>query len=368
MILIMYPYHRFSRLADRYRFYGFACLIAIGVLVMVSYIGLNINRSSEASTRSQNIVELHNTNSTATKPSTQDTIGDINQPNNVGPSVKILFGGDVMLADTMTSLIVNSKLNPLEKMISKFDQYDLVVVNLETNISKTATGAKANKNYTFKAPPEVIPVLAESGVDMVSLANNHTMDFGPAALAEQISLLTDSGVIPFGAGANAAEAFSPKYTVVNGTVIAMIGVNNVETLIGNARSDRAGSAYFNESLVRSTIRDAKAKADIVIVFPHWGVEHQLEANAKQQQWGRLFIDSGADLVVGAHPHVRQNVETYKGKQIVYSLGNFVFTGMNWNPEAMKGSILEVIIQDKKLVSTKLETVQLSPEGFPAIIN
>lgn len=113
-------------------------------------------------------------------------------------------------------------------------------------------------------------------------------------------------------------------------------------LSGSDPSDySAGSAFFDKELIKKSLEEARSKSDIVIVYPHWGIEYSLNNSERQAEYGRFFIDNGADIVIGAHAHVLQNSEEYNGKQIYYSLGNFVFDNMCSIPNACNAGMVEL---------------------------
>lgn len=284
-------------------------------------------------------------------------------------TIRLLFVGDVMLADFVGVSIVEEKRNPFQFMRDVFPKYDLVIANLECNISAPETGSKQPKAYAFKAPLESLRRLEYSGVDIVSLANNHTMDYGADALLEQIDLLDGINMKHFGAGKNIEEAFTPKYVEIKGYTFAFLGFNDIENIYGDATNSSPGFAFIErgrEDLVINSIKEARNNSDFVIVYPHWGIERSFTVNSTQKYWAKLFIDNGADLVIGAHPHVIQSMEEYKGKMIHYSLGNFVFSGMD--SPANVGEILEVVIYEGEITEFNTQKVQMTYHGFPQIID
>lgn len=276
----------------------------------------------------------------------------------------ICIGGDVNLSETMAGYIAGG-LQPFGFINPVTSDCDLYIINLETNVSDANVGKRQQKNYAFKAPPSTLQTLVDAKVHAVSLANNHTKDYGAEALIDQFKHLDNYGIAHFGAGANIDQAFLPLILDIGGLKVGLIGLNDAETRIGNANSNVAGSAFLNASRVKNAISQAKAVSDLVIVLPHWGIEHQTRASAKQVQWGRNFIDWGADLVAGAHPHVRQNIEEYKGKKIYYSLGNYVFSGFAGREEAQKAILLKIKVKDGQIINYQDIQLQLDYTGFPS---
>jgi len=278
----------------------------------------------------------------------------------------ICIGGDVNLSEPMDRYIAEG-MKPFAGLTEITKDCDFFILNLECNVADANIGKRQQKNYAFKAPPSTLQVLVDNGVDAVSLANNHTKDYGAAALLDQFKHLTNYDLGYFGAGANVDQAFVPLIVDVNGLKVALLGFNDSETRIGNATASAAGSAYLNAARVNSAISQANSLSDLVIVMPHWGIEHQTKASAKQVQWGRSFIDQGADLVVGAHPHVRQNIEEYKGKKIYYSIGNFVFSGFAGRAEAQKAILVKIKVENGQIVNYQDVQLQLNFNGFPSVI-
>ncbi len=275
------------------------------------------------------------------------------QNHTINLAAKILFIGDTMLARTIGEGILQGA-NPFAHVQSTFSNYDLRVANIETTIADPKIAKEVpGKLYTFNAPVAAIPTLKTAGIDVACLANNHTRDFGPEATADMISRLQNAGIKTCGAGLNIDQAFQPLIVAVAAKTkgekvqtikIAIIAVNSIENYVTNATITNPGSAFFDKDRISSAIKTARANSDIVVVFPHWGTEYQTTPSATQTSWGHFFIDIGADIVIGSHPHVVQTTENYQGKYIVYSLGNFVFDGMGGN--ALNGQMIGLEIHLK----------------------
>ncbi|MCA9380704.1 CapA family protein [Candidatus Dojkabacteria bacterium] len=289
-----------------------------------------------------------------------------NLDNKIDKSITILVSGDTMLAEQVGDYIVNEGINPFQEMIRHYKNADYVVLNLETNISTPGVGVQRNKNYTFNAPLEALNILKSAGVNAVSLANNHTMDYGESGMTDMLKLLDEKEINHFGAGNNLDEAFEPFIEDIKGTKVAFIGINDIEGYSQDAGLNKPGSAPFDKERTAAAIEKAKSVADLVIVYAHWGFEHNTVQDPYQVEWAHFLIDSGADMVIGAHPHVRQEHELYKDKHIYYSLGNFIFTGMDWNPEAVLGTMLEIDIKDKQIIGVLEDTVEISYHGVPVV--
>lgn len=338
-------------LSKRAIFVSLFGIIAVGGSIFIAIQDENISRGLQVLKANLPFVEDY-------KPFTD------NQTIETTSETILCLGGDVNLANEMATYIQEGN-QPFYGIKSVTEDCDLFVVNLETNVADADVGTKQAKNYAFKAPPFTLKALTEAGIDAVSLANNHTKDYGAAALVDQFKHLNNAEIAYFGAGNNIDEAFEPLILDMGDLKLAFIGLNDAETRIGNATSNVAGSAFLNNQRVIQSLNKARTMADLVVVMPHWGTEHQLKASSRQQQWGRLFVDNGADLVIGAHPHVRQNIEVYKDKKIYYSLGNFMFSGFAWTEEGQKSLLIKVKIKNKQIIDFQDIQLQLNWNGFPS---
>ena len=202
----------------------------------------------------------------------------------------------------------------------------LTFVNNEFPISRRGE-ALEGKMYTFRADPDDLSIYSALGVDMVSLANNHVYDYGPAAFADTLTHLDDAGIMRVGAGMNEEEASRPVYIISGGMKFAFVSASSAEVtrFTPVASGDAAGvcGLYDSDAFLR-VIEDAAAHSDFVVAYVHFGTENSPDTDPDQVADAHAMIDAGADIVVGSHPHVLQPIEYYDGKPIVYSLGNFWF--------------------------------------------
>ena len=324
-------------------------IITVLSLMPSNIVGININVVSADS----NISKTNNNPSTGS--------------NDTSP-IKILMVGDIVATPPLDQEIIKENKNPLIYVTKEFKKYNLVIGNLESTIDGKSYGAQQIKPYSMSSPYHFIDKLYESGIGAVSLANNHDKDYGPGGIMNTIYNVNQNGIYTFGAGSDDASAFKPTIININGTKIGLLGFDSAEYLLNKSSPNIAGTGWFGTNLVKNAIQDARSNSDIVIVWPHWGVEHTPNPDDFQTQWGKIFIDDGADLVVGGHPHVKQPNIVYKGKNIFYSIGDFLITGMGFDPNALKGYALEVSIQDKKISGYKLREVSLDDYGKPTITN
>ncbi|WP_192896513.1 CapA family protein [Cohnella sp. AR92] len=243
------------------------------------------------------------------------------------PIVNLAFVGDILLGARVEEYIVkNGAEYPFLKSSDLLQTADVAAGNLENPITLRGTPAE-NKSFVFKGHPDSLQGVKNAGIDLLTLANNHSLDQGWEGLSDTMDYLDDAGIDHVGSGNDATEAYTAAYFEHNGIRVAYIGVTNVVPVTEwKADKNHPGVAEtYSTTRAVQAIKDAKELADIVVVMVHWGKEKVQKPIGLQTSVGHEFIDAGADLVIGSHPHVLQGFETYKGKWIAYSLGNFVFT-------------------------------------------
>lgn len=275
--------------------------------------------------------------------------------------ITMLFVGDIMLAERPGQLIAQGR-DPFFYVRSILRAADIRIGNLECAVSQK--GKAEDKTYTFRAHPRVITTLKKY-FDAVSVANNHAGDFGPVAFEDMLYQLEKKQLAYFGGGRTLRAAHEPYLTTVKGKKIAVLGYDGFFPRSFEALEDRAGVAWLDTDFIVADIKRAREvhRADWVIVVPHWGWEYEKIASSQQQTLSHLMIDSGADAVVGGHPHVTQNIEIYKNKPILYSLGNFVFNGFH-DKETTTGWIALLTLTANAEVKWKTITVRLDKNGVP----
>lgn len=246
-------------------------------------------------------------------------------------SYTLTFAGDVSLADGSTPLrAYNSRgLEGCfdEEILRQMQQADLFVLNSE--FSFTTRGTRVEKNYNFRGHPSRITILDEMGVDLAILANNHVFDYGEVGLTDTLNTFKDYGMPFVGAGENIEEASAIHYAQLGECTVAFVAGNRVEWSMQTRGATETKSGVFrtaeSNELICQRISEARERADYVVVYIHWGMEGDTWLEPYQTRSGKEFIDAGADVVVGDHPHVVQGIEYYKGKPIFYSLGNYWFS-------------------------------------------
>ncbi len=250
--------------------------------------------------------------------------------------VTVGFVGDVSLADNWFIMpkYWERKKNIqgiLSDGILKYmKEADWMIANSEFAFSNRGNPLP-NKLYTFRASPNNVSVYNEMGVDMVTLANNHVYDYGRDAFLDTLTTFQNANLPYIGAGVNLEEAMKAYYFVINGYKISFLNATRAEKYImtPEATEDSEGvfRCYDTTKLVER-IKEEKTKSDYVVLIVHWGTEDTHQLQEVQKETGHLYIDSGADLVVGHHAHVLQGVEFYQGKLIAYNLGNFLFNDLS----------------------------------------
>ncbi len=201
---------------------------------------------------------------------------------------------------------------------------DIVFGNLETPVSYRGTPYPGKfPDITFRAPPGILLGIREAGFTVLSIANNHISDYGAEALGDTIAALDAAGIARCGAGRDGEDARRPAVLEANGKRFAFLAY--VEPMWSAVRADNSpGAAWIDAEEIEADIGRAKGSADFVLLSLHWGEEHAGVPRYADRALARRLVDAGADAIIGHHPHVLQGAEFYRGKPILYSLGNFVF--------------------------------------------
>lgn len=238
-------------------------------------------------------------------------------------SITFVAVGDICLAGGVERAAARSgKGYPFERMSATLKGADVAFGNLECALTDHKVAIP--KRYNFRASPTWAPRLAKAGFDALSLANNHSMDFGREGLRDTVASLRKSGVLPVGAGDTLAEAHAVHVVVRKGIRIGLLAYLGMYPPLLPIVPDRPAVAMAGEEAFRRDIAAARKRADVILVSLHAGKEMVTEPSWRQKALARAAIDAGADAVIGHHPHVVQPIEMRRGKPIFYSLGNFVF--------------------------------------------
>ncbi|WP_415644662.1 CapA family protein [Stackebrandtia soli] len=277
-------------------------------------------------------------------------------------NLTIAIAGDVHFTERTAKLLTDpdTAFGPMAKV---FRDADHAVVNLETAV--TTGGRPEPKQFHFRAPASAFDAVSAAGVDLVSLANNHVLDYGQTGLDDTLRYAADAGVAVVGAGEDVDDALAPYYVDIGGTTIAYVAASGVWELTDSwmAEADRPGVAHLahGERLERA-VEDAADRADVVIVLPHWGTEGQECPNDEQRDWAERFAAAGADAVIGAHAHLLQGQGYLDDTFVAYGLGNFVW----WWDDAYSNDtgVVELTITDGRLTDANFVPAVIDGTGRP----
>ncbi|MFA6918677.1 MAG: CapA family protein [Patescibacteria group bacterium] len=337
-------------------------ILAILILILVVVIGLLFVAIRSAKTSTYQTGQIKE----VMAQSLPATFAVVEEPIAVEPKETIMaFGGDVMLSRVVGQKMVkkNDFAWPFEKIGNEFKKVDLAIVNLESPFTiSSGSHLVQTGSFSFNADPKSMAGLEEAGIDLISLANNHFGNQGQKGMLDTFKTLNDNGIGYVGAGKNDREAHAPYIKEINGVKFGFLSYAYPEDLY-LATSVKAGMANMNLGKAKSDIDSLKKQADVIIVLVHAGTEYVAKANSQQIAFDHGVIDAGADLVIGHHPHWVQNIENYKGKYIIYSLGNLIFDQM-WSQETREGAIAKVYFQDKELEKIEILPIVINDYGQP----
>lgn len=231
---------------------------------------------------------------------------------------------------------------PFEKVASFMKERDLVLVNLETPLTD-----HPRARGLFSSDPRYAQAMKDAGISMVSLANNHIFDVGEIGFLHTLEHLKDAGISYTGAGRSLEDARLGRLCQLNGAKIVFLNYTQFcNSAFTSIAAEYPGTLPLDPELIVEDVEVAKKKSELVFVLLHWGLENQPSVHPKQIEVAHLLIDAGADAIVGHHPHVPHGIEVYKGKPILYSLGNFVFgqAHKDWSDNYLA----EIIIDQERI--------------------
>lgn len=280
-------------------------------------------------------------------------------------SVVLMFTGDNLLGGRMEEAILrNGEQYPYAKVSKVLRDADLLFGNLECPITtyphatpgKSAESIEQKRDFVFKASPRhAARILKDAGFDVLSLANNHAMDYQAQGLTQTIEELKRLGIVPVGAGRSLQEASSARIVSRGGVRMGFLAYSMIVPLQSAASSNAAGinahRKWFSDSMA-TTIRQLRAKVDVVVVSYHWGKEGSYTPERYQVEVAKGAIEAGAQIVVGHHPHRIQGIEFHKGGVIFYSLGDFLFPG--------RSALVESFVARVEISGARVASVSLLP--------
>lgn len=254
--------------------------------------------------------------------------------------------GDVMLGRSVmvTSMKQNDFDYPFKKVSSYLRGSDIVFANLESPFAEDCP--QTNSGMIFCADPILAKGIINAGINVVTLANNHTGNYGKEGMVTTQKVLTENAIEYTGEGNLVIKE-------VNGIKFGFLGFNLMY------RSP--------DNLEKKMIAESDKLVDVLIVGVHWGDEYQPSANNKQRAYARELVGLGADIIAGHHPHWVQDMETINGKKVYYSLGNFVFDQM-WSEETRKGIAITLEFDGSDIVSEKITNIYINKLGQPEIVS
>lgn len=274
------------------------------------------------------------------------------------PTITIDFAGDVHFMDRTRTLLDRNPDTAFGPIAGELSSADLSIVNLETAV--TTRGTPQPKTFHFRAPGTAFDAVKAAGVDVVTMANNHALDYGRVGLADSLRYARQAGVPVIGAGANASQAYRPWITTVHGVRVAFLAFSQITELADEWRATdtRSGVAEtFDTGRAVAAVRAARRQADIVIVYPHWGQEGDDCPIAVQQDFARRMAAAGADAVVGTHAHLLLGDGYLEHTFVDYGLGNFLW----WRDDAYSNDtgVLRLTFTGSRLTGSRFVPAEIS---------
>ncbi|MGI6669517.1 MAG: CapA family protein [Acetivibrionales bacterium] len=327
--------------------------------------------NSENGDNAENTVQ--NTQAANTTPQTVDSPPAFNEEPSE-PEVRFMAIGDIMLGRGVGARL--RKAGGYHKAFEKVSFYlnmgDVVFANLETPLTASSHGLDKNRKIVLKAEPESVVALTSAGINLVSLANNHIMDYYEKGLMDTIELLDLNNIAYAGAGEDIDEARNPAIIEKNGLKIGLLAYTDMAELVfaGNpylsfaAGNEKSGVAPRKYEIVMEDVSKAREQVDLLAVSLHWGIEESFKIAPEQVEFARNLIDNGVDLILGHHPHQFQGIEMYKGKPIIYSMGNILFDQND--PENMESFIVDMRYEGNELKEFTAIPVRILEKSYVEI--
>ncbi|MGQ0465472.1 MAG: CapA family protein [Sporichthyaceae bacterium] len=285
-------------------------------------------------------------------------------PATAAPSVVLAFAGDVHFEAELAPRLKTPR-TALKPVAPILRGADVAMVNLESAI--TSRGRPEPKKFTFRTSPKALDALAAAGVVVVSMANNHAVDYGAQGLTDTLAAQRTSPIPVVGIGSDAAAAFAPANFEVRGTSIAVLGATQVPDrtaatwAAGEAKPGVASAR--NPKRLLAAVRTARVSSDLVVVYLHYGTERVACPARDQRDVVERLAKAGADVVVGSHAHVLLGSGWKGGTYVNYGLGNFVWYSPNSRAEATSG-VLKLTWSGGEVVADALVPTYTGRDGLP----
>lgn len=297
-------------------------------------------------------------------PSDEEDISPETEAADTGqPQEAVLaFAGDVMFSEQYLAAYDRNGIQAFAsgQMLAEMQNADLFMLNEEFPFSLRGEPME-DKQYTFRTDPKYISVLQELGTDLVTVANNHALDFGQDAFCDTLDTLKQAGITCVGGGYSIAEASAPAVFTINGQTFALFAATRVSPSYDWYATDSQPGMFqtYDPAKLNAAIEAAEKTCDHIIVFVHWGIEHAEYPEDYQRTLAKGYIDAGADLIVGCHPHILQGFEYYRDVPVVYSLGNYLFGNRDGDTLLLKAAFHTDGTLDIQLVPCKRQNGILS---------
>jgi poly-gamma-glutamate capsule biosynthesis protein CapA/YwtB (metallophosphatase superfamily) len=279
----------------------------------------------------------------------------------VAEQITLAFAGDVHFTGRTRGLL-DDPATAFGAFAPALRGADFAMVNLETAV--TTRGTPEPKEFHFRAPASAYQAIRAAGVDLVSLANNHALDYGRVGLADTLASAREAGMPVVGAGANAAAAYAPYVVDVRGVRLGVVAFSQVHALSSSWRATdtRSGIATaFDVERAVGAVTAARQRADVVIVFMHWGIEGDSCPSGEMKTFARRMARAGADIIVGTHAHTLLGSGWMEGAYIHYGLGNFVWYSVSRSTET---GVLRLTIRRGEVARSEFLPGVVSPSGQP----
>lgn len=337
-------------------------ILIIAIIVIVLSLGLVFHDLFKGKS------QINNSVNSSTDNSINNSSNNVTALPQKVEEVSVIAVGDIMLSrDVAKKLRKNGNDYCFLKVKDFLNSADLVFANLETPI--TPGREIQTSEMVFRSDPGIEKEMKDAGISIVSLANNHTPNFGTDGLFDTFKYLDEVGIKYVGAGENRQRAYSPVYLEKNGLKFAFLAYTDGGLVPESylAQENHPGIAFIDEEKMRNAIKEAREKSDFVIISMHAGNEYVLEPSELQKQFAHAAVDAGADLVIGHHPHVVQSLEQYKDKYIFYSLGNFIFDQM-WSTQTRRGVAIKFTFTNDSLSGFEPTPIIINDYCQPNIVS
>lgn len=288
--------------------------------------------------------------------------GDAEEPEE--PELRFIAVGDIMLGRGVEYWIKQNGggyESAFEKVSHLLKQGDIVFGNLESPLTSSTKGLSKKGKIVLKGTPESVTALTSAGFNLMSLSNNHIMDYYEKGLFDTMELLDQNSIVHAGGGRNIDEARKMAVIEKNGIKVGLLAYTDMAEIVfaGDpylsfaAGPEKSGVVPRKYETIKEDIRKNRDQVDLLVVSLHWGIEESFRISGDQVEFAHDLIDDGADIILGHHPHQFQGIELYKGKPILYSLGNFMF-------DQNESENMESFIVDMRYKGTELAGLSAVP--------